>query len=305
MNHLTGLELQSPWPRGPLTAEEQSALAQFRAAHNEGGDEASSPEWNLSQPLPESGWRPLDDQTLWRFLAADRRSGAFNFEASRTRLEGTLRWRRAYGTDSLLDEAPAGANSGDPRSGTLRVRRWIGRDHQNHPVLVDKLGEFVTSGNTRACSVDEWIRFEFLYLEQVLEQMREASVASGTAVTSYLYIADFSGVSAWHARALFGCVPLLSKLTKAAELQYPEIAGPIILFNAPRVLVSVYNMVKATVLDPVTAAKIEIHAGVPTKRLLELVPRESLPCVYGGDNAVDLPPTTMLRGGDAPALEES
>ena len=38
----------------------------------------------------------------------------------------------------------------------------------------------------------------------------------------------------------------------------------------------------AAFLDPVTASKIEIYSHVPTERLLELLPAESLPTEYGG-----------------------
>ena len=92
--------------------------------------------------------------------------------------------------------------------------------------------------------------------------MRDASTACGAPVMQYVYAADLRGVSAWNVRTLFGCIPLLTKLTKAVELHFPEIVSQIILFNCPRVFVSVYNVGKGF-LDPVTVQKIEMHAGVP------------------------------------------
>ena len=45
-------------------------------------------------------------------------------------------------------------------------------------------------------------------------------------------------------------------------------------------------------LDPVTMEKVELHAGVPTERFLELMPAAVLPACYGGANAATSYPET-------------
>ena len=45
-------------------------------------------------------------------------------------------------------------------------------------------------------------------------------------------------------------------------------------------------------LDPVTMEKVELHAGVPTERFLELMPAAVLPECYGGANAATSYPET-------------
>jgi hypothetical protein len=51
-------------------------------------------------------------------------------------------------------------------------------------------------------------------------------------------------------------------------------------------------------MDPITAAKTETHAGVPTERLLELMPSETLPEDYGG-SAAPLPKTKRWSAPEA------
>ena len=42
--------------------------------------------------------------------------------------------------------------------------------------------------------------------------------------------------------------------------------------QAPAMFAGMYNNLCKPWMDPTTAAKVEIHAGVPTERLLELMP---------------------------------
>ena len=65
------------------------------------------------------------------------------------------------------------------------------------------------------------------------------------------------------------------------EAHFPEIVDHIVLVNAPRVFASAFPLVRAF-MDPITAAKIEVHARVPSSRLLQLMPNETLPSDYGG-----------------------
>ena len=262
MNHLAGLSFGDALCS--LSDNERDELARFRErydaaappAHERAAEDAdvyaSDPLWEIPRAIAhESGWRPLDDVTLWRFLAADRShrgradGGSFDAENSWKWLTNTLRWRRTMHIDVTRASPPANK----PQYEQMRVRRWTGLDKLHRPVMFERLGEFLVS-STKGLSVDEWIALYTNDLEVIFEQMRAASVASETPVMQYVYAADAGGVSAWHARALFGCIPLLTKLTKAVETHFPEVVSQIVLFNVPRILLSVYNVAKGF-LDPV------------------------------------------------------
>ena len=68
--------------------------------------------------------------------------------------------------------------------------------------------------------------------------------------------------------------------------------GNIVIFNAPRIFASVFPMVKAF-MDPITAAKVEVHSNVPTERLRALMPAEAIPVEYGGSSTAPFPVTRI------------
>ena len=274
--------------REPFNAFKESYLAHADA------DMSSRPCWEISpDSLAESGWRSLDDVTLLRFLRADKRKGCFNPEASMQRLLSALAWRKKMRSDELLASAASEEYEG------LRVRRWMGIDHSGRPVQFERIGSFLCSGNAKAFSAETWLSHYARDLETTFAQMRAAAAARGAPVVSYLYCGDFAGGGgvAWHMSTI---VPLLKYLAREVEAHFPEIVGTIVLFNAPRVFAGLFPMIRAF-MDPITAAKIEVHSGVPKARLLELMPPHTLPSEYGGDNATPYPPTSRFRrAGAAP-----
>lgn len=286
MNHLAGLDVPNPGVKDG----EEAALAAFKKEHNahKDADSSATPTWAIEpDALPESGWRSLDDYTLLRFLRADERGGKFDGVASRERLTRALAWRKEMRLDATLATPP-------PRHDEyleLRVRRWVGLDHKARPVQFELLGAFLASGNVRAFAGGEWLAHYARDVEQTFERMREASEKSGTAVCGYLFIADLEGFGLGSVGQLRAVVPLLKLLTKEVESHFPEIVDAIVLFNAPRVFATAFPLVKAF-MDPITAAKIEVHAGVPSARLLELMPSATLPANYGG-TASALPRTKL------------
>ena len=171
----------------------------------------------------------------------------------------------------------------------LRVRVFVGRDHQGQPVLFERLGHFLGSGNCDHFSEEEWIRFYIWDLERHFTEMRKAAEECGKAITRFTYVADAEGISSGIMnRAVWRVIPLLKALVKAVEEHYPEIADKIVLFNVPRIASVFYRAVR-TFLDPVTAEKIEIHSGVPMDVLEMIMPKSVIPREYGGTNDIHYP----------------
>ena len=288
MNHLAGLPIPPPASLGDAA---EDALAEFRAAIDalEGAEAGGKPSFAASSAaLPESGWRPLDDWTLLRFLRADVRKGKVNLEASVARLTAALAWRRELALDDVLAHPPPAVE----RYEALRVRRWTGRAHDGRPVQFERLGQFLGSGNGGAFTEDEWVHFYAHDIEVTFVEMRAAAEALGRDVTTYVFCGDLGGLLSLGAvRRVMGAVPLITALAKRVESHYPEIAGPIILFNTGAVIAKAFQWVRP-MLDPVTMEKVELHAGVPTERFLELMPAAVLPECYGGANAATSYPET-------------
>lgn len=131
------------------------------------------------------------------------------------------------------------------------------------------------------------------FLEMHFLKMRESARETGVVVDRIVYFADFQGVvSSIINRKIWKVILLLKDLVKSVECHYPEIVSHIVLFNVPRVASAAYKVVRGF-LDPVTAEKIELFAGVPYDRFKELIPEDTIPTEYGGKNEIDYPQTAL------------
>jgi hypothetical protein len=245
--------------------------------------------------LPPSGWRPLDDCTLYRFLLADRqKDGTFDIEASYQRLMVALQFRRQYGSDVIVHNI--WNNLSPPthvqKCSRMRVAIWAGTDHNSRPVVFERLGQFFSSGNATLMTEEEWEEAYLYFLETHFCKMRESAIKSGMAVDRIVYFADFSGVvSSIINRKIWKVIPLLKRLVKKVESHYPEIVDHITLFNVPTIASAAYKVVRGF-LDPVTADKIELFSGVPLERFNELMGEDVIPKEYGGKNEIEYAQTS-------------
>lgn len=213
MNHLAGV-VEVPIA-SLLSDGEEAAFASFKKSYlaHADADTSEAPTWTLSADrLPASGWRALDEVTLLRFLRADQRGGVFNAAASQSRLLQALAWRKQMRLDdaTLLPRHEEYAE--------LRVRQWVGLGHESRPVQFERLGDFLTSGNVRAFSDDEWLAHYARDVEHTFEQMRGAATSSGVAVRGYIFCADLEGIGIGILGHLRAVVPLLKLLTKQANV---------------------------------------------------------------------------------------
>uniref|UniRef100_A0A7S4NFW5 CRAL-TRIO domain-containing protein n=1 Tax=Odontella aurita TaxID=265563 RepID=A0A7S4NFW5_9STRA len=173
----------------------------------------------------------------------------------------------------------------------LRVRVFVGRDQSGQPVMFERLGEYLGSGNCSLMTDEEAIRFYVWDLERHFTEMREASMMTGKLIQRHTYFGDASGImTAIMNRSIWKVIPHLKTLVKAVEEHYPEMADKIVLFNVPRVASLFYRAVRAF-LDPVTAEKIELHPGIPLSKFEKIMPIEAIPVEYGGKNTLHFPPT--------------
>jgi hypothetical protein len=200
----------------------------------------------------------------------------------------------------------------------LRVRRFTGQCHEGQPVLFERLGDFLGSGNCSQFSEKEWLNFYTWDLERHFVEMRVAAKESKKPIQKYIFCGDgyvlkrrisclcnssrIQGnsyffipysqgiVTAIVNRSIWKVLPLL-KAYKSAEEFYPEIADRIILFNVPKVATFFYRVVRAF-LDPVTAAKISLYSTADYEEVFsKVMPLEAIPVEYGGTSKVDYPLT--------------
>eukprot|EP00546_Thalassionema_frauenfeldii_P010372 CAMPEP_0178911004 /NCGR_PEP_ID=MMETSP0786-20121207/9428_1 /TAXON_ID=186022 /ORGANISM="Thalassionema frauenfeldii, Strain CCMP 1798" /LENGTH=331 /DNA_ID=CAMNT_0020583351 /DNA_START=127 /DNA_END=1122 /DNA_ORIENTATION=- len=328
MNHLCGLE--GITFLSDISDDDAIMLKSFRNKYNShkshNDQNHNQPMWIVPNNVVMN-WRPLDDMTLYRFLRADVEKEIFRPEKSLDRILRAMEFRHKNEVDALLKamtiqkekkKRQVSLISGNwSQSGSiihttqqnkyandiltclpdlekyqrLRVRVFTGRGHNGEPILFERLGDFLGSGNHVHFSEEEWVRFYIWDLERHFMEMREAARLTGKPISTYVFCGDCHGmVSAILSGKIRGVIPLLKTLAKSVEEFYPEIAARIILFRVPRVGAWFYRAVRAF-LDPVTASKIHLHSGVPTDEFLKWMPREAIPSEYGGSCHLPYPPT--------------
>lgn len=225
-------------------------------------------------------------------LNADRKKndGTFDIDTSCRRLLDALRFRKDHNCDIIVQNVIHNTiPSTVQQCLTYKSGIYAGRDYNHRPVVFERLGQFLGSGHAKKCNDDEWITAYLYVLETHFAKMRESSQENRIPVQKILYFADFSGIVSsilngeiWHA------INLMRKIVNTVERHYPEIVECITLFNVPYIMSSSFNAVRAF-LDPVTAAKIGIHSGVPLEEFKELMSEYVIPLEYGGMNEMDFP----------------
>merc|ERR1719163_2601782 len=95
-------------------------------------------------------------------------------------------------------------------------------------------------------------------------KFREGSQQRGRPMWRHSYIGDVGGVGYMAADRTMKFIKMLAK---EVEVNFPEIAGPIFIVNAPGFIAGMWKLFKKF-MDPVVAAKINIYSGVPKKELV-------------------------------------
>ena len=223
------------------------------------------------------------DEVFRRFLDADRIKGVFHIEESVRRMCDTIDWRR----DQHVDNIRSGKQSEKFRRelsvySKMRVRQFFGEDKFGRPVQFERLGGFFQSGNAseRVLSENQWRQCYTWDIEGIFEEMRKSSVRNKKLINKYVYVGDLSEFS-------FSCsrdflkhgVPLLKVLSAEIERFYPEIAGPIILINAPYVVWAIFKVVKVRVPPPSVSLPI---CSVGSLRRISSLTRSILPPPHEG-----------------------
>jgi len=101
---------------------------------------------------------------------------------------------------------------------------------------------------------------------------------SGQLLETCCTIMDLKGVGISKVSSVYSYVKLASAMS---QNYYPERLGRLYLINAPWGFSTVFSVVKGW-LDPITVEKIHVLGGGYQKELLEQVPAENLPKIFGG-----------------------
>ncbi|KAI1489925.1 CRAL-TRIO domain-containing protein [Biscogniauxia mediterranea] len=257
----------------------------------------------LRMMLETEGYKEhLDTLTLLRFLRARK----FDVNAAKKMFTDYIEWRKAMttkdtktgGVKTLALEEVDPKNPPAPINLDEAVRTWDKdgafkaklaqyytqfyhkTDKVGRPVYIEQLGRINLTEIYKAGITDGKMLLNLAveYEKMADPRLPACSRKAGHLLETSCTIMDLAGVGLSNASQVFGYVQQASAMSNN---YYPERLGHMYLINAPSLFSWVWRTVKGF-LDPVTASKIDVVSGNPSKILLEHIPAENLPEKYGG-----------------------
>ncbi|CCE62547.1 hypothetical protein TPHA_0C03970 [Tetrapisispora phaffii CBS 4417] len=249
-----------PGTPGNLTKEQESALEQLKEI-------LIAKEYKLR----------LDDSTLLRFLRARK----FDVNLSLEMYENCEKWRKEYGTDSILtdfhyDEKPIVAK--------YYPQYYHKTDKEGRPVYFEELGAVNLPEMLKITTQERMLKnLVWEYESFVKYRLPASSRAFNSLVETSCTVLDLKGISISSA---YNVISYVKEASVIGQNYYPERMGKFYIINAPFGFSAAFKLFKPF-LDPVTVSKIFILGSSYKKELLKQIPEENLPVKFGGKSEVD------------------
>lgn len=215
----------------------------------------------------------LVDNYVLRFTRARK----FDYKKACEMLFATLRWRSEHFpcTDWLMEgDALAYLKNTSPGlvKNFTREKIWLSRsDLEGNPLIVFVARNHFAGDSSSA----ELQRYAVVLTEWTRMKFREVTASADLASLVF----DLTGFSLKNAD--YHGIKFLADLYAA---HYPESLGTIMIFNAPWIFTTVWNIIKNW-LDPVVASKIHFTKNI--KQLQKFVDIDNIPISLGGKNTVE------------------
>ncbi|KUI61695.1 Sec14 cytosolic factor [Cytospora mali] len=227
----------------------------------------------LRESLEKQGYSDrLDTLTLLRFLRARK----FDLAATEKMFVDAEKWRK----DTKLDEIlPTWDYPEKEQIFKYYPQYYHKTDKDGRPVYIEQLGNVDIAAINKITTSDRMLTNLAVEYERVADpRLPACSRKAGHLLETCCTIMDLKGVGLSKAPSVYG---YLKQASNMSQNYYPERLGKLFVVNAPWGFATVWSAIKGWI-DPVTVQKIHILGSGYQKELLQHVPADSLPKVFGG-----------------------
>lgn len=215
----------------------------------------------------------LDDyQMMLRYLKASN----FNIEDTKNMWISMLRWRKDFGTDTILEDFKF-----SELDEVLKYfsQGYHGIDKEGRPIYIEILGQADPKKLMKVTTIERYVKYYVQEYERSLAiRFPACSIAAGRRVTSNTTIVDVQGVGL---SSLTKPVIELIRRLQQINTNYPDTLNQMFIINATSGFKMLWSVVQSF-LEPKAKSKIHVLGTNFRSTLLEVIDASELPEFLGG-----------------------
>jgi len=174
------------------------------------------------------------------YLLPFLRNKKLNVQDAKDSLLKTLKWRKEYNIDNVLNEE-------------LELEKQMpysldGVSKEGNPVLIARAGQWDARRIVLSGKMTEGKRVVHKILEKCSKLTRDLTAMTKKNITQGIAVVDLSGYSI-RQHACVQCVPIYIEIVIAFDSYYPQLAKEMILINTPRVFQALFDIVTPVLTD--------------------------------------------------------